>query len=470
MGAGEIQLLATGAHDSFIMGNPDTTFFKQVFKKHTNFAMEHIRVEFDNIASSTTNTKMVGYTKIKRFADLLSDMYLVFDLPNIYSTSDENFKWTDNLGQNIIDYVEILIDGELLDKQYGQWMNINSSTNYNDSRTVYHKMIGHNLPTNYNGVYSTTATPSINKRRLYIPFNFWFCKSPGVAIPLIALQSSEIQVKVHFNELNKLFTIGSLNKSPKKFYEDDTTGLTANELILRNNYTENTLFWKFVSGSTSNINIWTQHTHLECNYIYLEEAERRYFALQEHEYLIQQIQRREFTGLDVTAHLLEIDVTHPTSEIQWVFQRNDVDLYNQWNNYTNTLDNTLVYDSNTINKADIDAFDDGKNIMYNFKLIFNGRERFQTKDHHFFNLLQHYKYHTAIDIPDGIYTYSFANNPEKEQPTGSANFAGINKIEIQTLIKEKPLADTFNYNMYLYTKSYNIFRILGGMGRLVYAL
>ena len=247
---GEMQLIAYGSQDIYLTGNPTITFFKYIYKRHTNFASEYIRQDFEKIPNFNTENQTKVKCKINRNGDLISDIYLVYDLPDIYSgpkmkisnhnklqinNSDADyFRWINNLGENIINTVELLIDGQLIDSQYGIWMNIwNELTIDKSKRKSYDMMIGNNSmlnnPSLYNGPYQGKSTfdnnnnnkPTINANRLYIPLPFWFCNNPGSAIPLIALQYNELYVNIEFNKLNDLFTVGNPSVSPEAIFNSE---------------------------------------------------------------------------------------------------------------------------------------------------------------------------------------------------------------------------------------------------------
>ncbi len=469
MPGGNLELSAIGSQDIFLTGNPILTFFKVVYKRYTNFSMEYISKEFTKLPTFSTTSKTTVDVKIDRNGDLLSDIYLVYDLPNIYSTSDENFKWIDNLGSNIIYMVSIIIGGALIDHHYGIWLNIwNEITLSNTKKEYYTEMINSNTSFGYNGEYSTTQTPTFPAKRLYIPFEFWFCKNPGLALPLIALQRSEVIIKIEYEPLNNLFTIGSNDQSPLSFYNiTDTDSLSSGEINLLNNYNKENIFWKFINGTTSS-GLWNQRTYLEVNYIFLDEDERKHFALSNHEYLITQTNRRYYDGLDKSNYTLNLNLHHPTKELIWIAQRDDINQYNQWNNYSSSLTTSNVLDGNINNKTHSLAFDNGKNILYSARLIFDGNDRFAEKDINFFNLQQCYKYHSGSTVNKHIYLYSFSLNPEKIQPSGSCNMSAINKIELRLFSKEPFDSSLYKYNIQLFSTNYNIIRIMSGSSAIVF--
>ena len=581
---GEMQLIAYGSQDIYLTGNPSITFFKFVYKKHTNFASEYIRQDFIKSSSFNTNSRSKLKCKIDRNGDLIHDIYLVYDLPNIYSgpqteidnkdhdipfipsyigdISGEYFKWVNNLGENIIHKVDILIDGQILDEQYGIWLNIwNELTIPKSKRHAYDTMIGNisplNNPSLYYGNYNpndTSIIPTIPSRRLYIPLPFWFCRNPGLAIPLIALQYNEIFINVEFNQLNDLFTVGNPPISPDKIFDrnylnnfgnnsySNSFGINDNnvklgESLSKDGYSSFDLFWKFVNSSNQNSATWPQQTYLDVNYIFLDEDERRKYAQINHEYLITQVQTSHFILNNVSesikgsVNILNLLFQHPVKELIWVLRRNDAQHRNQWNNYTTSLydydfndsknnfqnnfrnpniglnshhlnriymqenyirgvangfdssgarANTCLdgyLDQNDYYSRNSDSFNQFNNIMYNAKLMFNGNDRFLSKDNVFFNYLQPFKYHTSTPSP-GVNVFSFALNPEDDQPSGTCNMSRIDLVQLEIAVrwlfhKNDSLCESVDinegYELYIFGVNYNILRILGGMGGLVFS-
>lgn len=475
-----MQLVAYGSENLYINGNPQITFFKTVFKRHTNFATEYISQEFKTLPTFSTNSNSISKVKIERNGDLLSDIYLVYDLPAIYSTEELGFKWVKNIGQAIIYSIEINIAGQKIDIQYGQWMNIWSELTVPPGKIDSYNNLTGNIsqlynPSIYYGSISETNIPTIPKTRLYIPIDFWFCTNPGLSIPLIALQYTEIEIVVEFNPLNNLFTIKDTNGTDVSI---NTFNSNSENKDIDPNFTNS--FWYFVNGGTTNTG-WTQNTYLEVNYVYLDDDERKHFALTSHEYLIKQVHQQKFDGLKDN-ETIELNIQHPVIEFMWVYQRDDAYLYNDWTNYTNILpnENMTTESSSTpiINRSDYNNFLSKKteifnnyyDIMYTAKFIFNGKDRFSEKDFTFFNKLIPYKCHSRSPNT-GIYVYSFAINPEEYQPSGSCNFSRINKAQLQTVLRNstKENGEFIYYNQYLYTINYNVLRIMGGIGSIVFA-
>ena len=525
MAGGLMQLVAYGAQDLYLSGNPQITFFKTIYRRHTNFSMEYIPQYYRVLPTFSTTQANKVTVKINRNADLIHDSYIVIDIPSIYSTSAEKFQWVENLGQNIIANVELLCNGVLIDKHYSEWLNIWAQLTIDRSkRRAYDEITGNvwemQFPVKYYGNYSTNTRPTISGRRLYIPLFFSFCINPGLSIPLIALQYTDIFINVEFRPLNQWFTMW-YGLNPEILYEYGKSGggptagipqfdsqlfnaiqaaglpeVTAAELVNSleaEGFGPLTYFWKFVNG-TQAPGIWSQNSYLFVNYIFLDEDERRRFAQSSHEYLITQVQYQLFGGIDGPV-LLEMKIQQPVKELIFTTARTDTYVVNQWNNYTNCLYFHSLYDVSFVKNAEyfkqqIDFFDnninpclpdaeeqfsvntnqydiDQKNILYYGKLLLNSNDRFDFRDSIFFNAMQPFKYHT--NSPDeGIYVYSFGITPEDFQPSGTCNFSRINRAQLQLGLRQTVNTD-IEYNVNLWAHNVNVFRIMGGIGSIVFS-
>lgn len=300
MGGGLIQLTAYGAQDVFLTGNPQITFFKAVYRRHTNFSIEQVRQEF----KSTVDFGNKVSCTISKQGDLLHRLLLQIDLPSVSITSTSNrFRWLNWIGHVLIKSVEIEIGGKKIDKHYGDWFHIwNSLTQSPGKKEGYANAVG-NVPklTQY------TLTGNTQAVQLYVPLQFWFCRNPGLALPLIALQYHEVQINIEFRSFAECsHTIG--------------TDITAPSL----------------------------NAELYADYIYLDTDERRRFAQANHEYLIEQVQRVT-KAVSSTTPQINLLFDHPVKELVWVVQPDDhttIDDVNtqvggpQYFNYTDRLDRT----------------------------------------------------------------------------------------------------------------------------------
>jgi hypothetical protein len=521
---GVIQLVAYGAEDLYLTGNPQMTYWKMVYKRHTNFAMEYIIQYFTGTLSVSTTENTIFTCKIDRNADLIHDMYLVFDLPNLYSNIDEPVAWVKNVGQNLIYSAEITFNGQRADIQYGIWMNIwNELTLPDDKRPAYDRMIG-NVPYMQQPLSISAAnTLVIPRTRLYIPLNFWFCRNSGLAIPLIALQSTFVYINIELNPLNNIFVVGFPQISPQQLFNPDyinsDVASAMNKQIYQNVINDgfgfNTLLQRYTYNifspiATSGVNLGTpipnQQLYLDVNYIYLDDEERRRFAQVEHEYLITQVQQRVYPGLHQGPNTIDFsDIQHPTRELMWILRRRDVQNNNDWNNYTldyrgkdlyeliallaNRFQEPTLSSLNVLNPTNVHAtqfflnylqenhmtaayasstyYTNYTNIMETAEILFNGNRRMEVKPEIFFSALQPYKYHTSTNKL-GIYVFSFAIDPEKDNPTGTCNFSRIQKSQMNLTIKNREIPT--EYDMYFYAVNYNVLRITGGIGGTVFSM
>jgi hypothetical protein len=302
MGGGLIQLTAYGAQDVFLTGNPQITFFKSVYRRHTNFAIDQVKQDF----KSTVDFGNKVSCTISKHGDLLHRLLLQIDLPSVSlsSTARANrFRWLNWVGHTLIKSVEIEIGGKKIDKHYGDWFHIwNSLTQSPGKKEGYANAVG-NVPklTQY------TLTGTTEAVQLYVPLQFWFCRNPGLALPLIALQYHEVQINIEFRTFAECsHTIGA-----------DITAPSLN-------------------------------AELYADYIYLDTDERRRFAQASHEYLIEQVQRVTKAVSSTTAQV-NLLFDHPIKELIWVVQPDDhttVGAVNtqvggpQYFNYTDRLDRT----------------------------------------------------------------------------------------------------------------------------------
>ncbi len=506
MPGGIMQLTFMGAQDLYITGNPTMTFFKAVYRRNTMFGTEYITVPFDQIPTFTPTQMTKATCKIGRNGDLLYDTYLTYDLPAIYTNNLIPFSWVEEVGTKIIQEVTIRIDGSILDTQRGDFMKIYSDLTLPVSKKVqFLKCIG-GEPYMYNSSQNLSnnideQTIAINARRLYIPFLFWYCLNSGLALPLIALQYNELYIDVIFSPLNELIKIGNPPVSPKRLfgdYENSEFNINIRNYLMSLGYDQTNVFYYFTQNN------WQSNSNLLCNYIYLGDDERKMFAQTSHEYLITQTQFNLFQGLKAGPNYLETTFMHPVKEVFWVLTRDNLDLSNNWYNFT-ALETHKSFEfwqsqlpfynyteyykpelsyitqnfTNYINSVKAQSvykltgeqaqtyFGNFYSIMKSAQPVFNNNDRMEIEDHAFFENLQVYKYHSGWTSP-GVYVLSFSLNPEDFQPSGSQNFSRLDYQEFRINIFDTfPIEDRFN--CYFFAINYNVLRIIGGMGSTVFA-
>ena len=420
MGGGLLQLVAYGAQDVYLTGNPQITFFKVVYRRHTNFAIEAIQQTFNGNPGygNTVNCQ------ISRNGDLINRMYLQVEVPKIANSGTD--KYVNYLGLRLLKSVVIEIGGQQIDKHYSDWMYIwNELSLPVGKRHAYNKMVGAN-----------TAETSIDtSTTLYVPLEFWFCRNVGLALPLIALQYHEVKVKIEFDTKHNCTTTSAGLQG----------GILANIPDLKD------------------ISLWV-------DYIFLDTDERRRFAQLSHEYLIEQLQ---FTGtetLGTGSTRVKLNFNHPCKELVWVAKLRAPTYRNaRWYDYT---DMDPDDDLTSVETPDL-----AKNPFEDAILQLNGNDRFAVRKGSYFNLVQPYQHHTNVSANPGINVYSFALKPEDHQPSGTLNMSRIdtatlmvNTVSKTQVQKDRGSDDNADYSgINIYAVNYNVLRILSGMGGLAYS-
>jgi hypothetical protein len=437
MGGGLLQLVAYGAQDVYLTGNPQITFFKVVYRRHTNFALEAIQQTFNG----TPGYGQRVTCQISRNGDLIHRIYLAIDLGA--TNTDILCKF---YGLRLINYVEIEIGGQKIDKHYSHWMYIwNELSLPICKRNGYFDMVGA-----IGGPVSGGTVGSMINQFLYIPLEFWFCRNVGLALPLIALQYHEVKINLNFE-----------------------TAVNC-------------------KGSSTNITT-AFNASLWVDYIFLDTDERRRFAQLSHEYLIEQLQ---FTGQEaVISNNIKpkLNFNHPVKELIWFVTRNDTD-NNNWMNYTTNAPDSvspyptgfskgLVYGApgtTSVNFTDnsetrireklYPQTNSANNHIAQAKLVLNGNDRFATRNGSYFNLVQPFQHHHNTPGNAGINVYSFALKPEEHQPSGTLNMSRIDTAVLNlTMNSGVNYTSTSTYSLYVYAVNYNVLRILSGMGGLAYS-
>lgn len=461
-GGGLMQLVAYGAQDVYLTGNPQITFFKVVYRRHTNFAMESIENPFNgapNFGKKVTCT-------IQRNGDLIYRMYLQATLPQVQlqpsDGSGAQFRWLNWIGHNIIEYVEIEIGGQRIDKQYGQWLHIwNELTQEPGKQAGYAKMVG-NVPELTNLLYqggstcdndcyggepltSEVITSCAPMYTLYIPLQFWFCRNPGLALPLIALQYHEVRINLEFNTLNNLCWDFSNTADPHAIRNRvGQCGLAAASLYI--------------------------------DYIYLDTDERRKFAQVSHEYLIDVLQFTGGESITSSANKLKLNFNHPCKELIWVVQRDsfvscDDNIINCWKgqqpfNFSDWWDRSCLESGYSVTRVEGMA---GKNPTITALLQLNGHDRFSVRDGNYFNWVQPYQHHTNIPAV-GINVYSFALQPEQHQPSGTCNLSRIDNTTLLLTVSNNAVGTDKSSTVYVYATNYNVLRIMSGINSVIQTL
>ncbi len=432
MGGGLIQLVAYGAQDVYLTGNPQITFFKVAYRRHTNFAIEAIEQNFNGTPGYGSRVTC----QISRNGDLINRMYLQVSVPN---TTGTDFYYN-YYGLRLINYVEIEIGGQKIDKHYSHWLYV-----WNELSLPLSKRRG------YNEMVGAYGGKDLGSNTLYIPLEFWFCRNVGLALPLIALQYHEVKINIEFETASNMIDTGA-NYSDRAFNIYDSTYAQGSAVTTGKTNAVGDLPQNLSTKiSLTSAALWV-------DYIFLDTDERRRFAQLSHEYLIEQLQ---FTGADTvtgnTANSMKtirMNFNHPCKELIWVVKPDaaatNVVANPYWNNFTDrNADNQYVLGRNPVTLA---------------KIQLNGNDRFAERKGSYFSLVQPYQHHeyTPNLFNNGINVYSFAIKPEDHQPSGTLNMSRIDTAVLS-------VSSSVNGTIYIYTVNYNVLRILSGMGGLAYS-
>jgi hypothetical protein len=542
-----MQLVAYGAQDVYLTGNPQITFWKVTYRRHTNFAMESIEQTFNGQADFGRRVQCT----VSRNGDLAYRTYLQVTLPEINqsdaaSNAEGNYaRWLDCPGEQMISMVEVEIGGQRIDRQYGDWMHIwNQLTLTSEQEEGFHKMIGNTTQLTFltDPNFADVATAcsaadvpnavcaprrALPETTLYIPLEFWFCRNPGLALPLIALQYHEVKINIELRPMDEcLWAVKGLDSAAGPEIGKHTDSYQKS----------------LVAAS------------LYVDYVFLDTDERRRMAQNPHEYLIEQLQFTGDESIGSSSNKVKLNFNHPCKELIWVVQPDanvsycdsfednqalNMALGAQPFNYTDALDalpnsirafssskqleddvnagggaaggatNDAVINGNGLFNdvtagsqgiTDAAAVDDlsmafgagsvnngvsdagafvlcetsrklhcwGENPVVTAKLQLNGQDRFSEREGTYFDLVQPFQHHTRH--PDtGINVYSFALRPEEHQPSGTCNFSRIDNATLQLVVSAAAIGSANTAKVRVYATNYNVLRVMSGMGGLAYS-
>jgi hypothetical protein len=479
MGGGLLQLVAYGAQDAYLTGNPQITFWKGLYKRHTNFAMEPFRVNFSGQAQwGTKQTAIIG-----RHADLLYSTYLQVELPRLNQGAGVNgalegalpYAWNneqDSLGFNLIDRVELDIGGQIIDRLYGEWLYLWSELSKNADQRV--KLIGllsepcdeENGPSFLKfGRGCGLDGRQLKSNILYIPLEFFFTKNPGAALPLISLQYHEVKINIYWNDASLI--AGNFN---------NTNVTLANGV--------NVPGAKVLPGISTIPQPLNAAIYID--YIYLDTEERRRMAQASHEYLIEQVQFNEEKGIVSAMNRIDLTFNHPVKELVWVVQPS---FYRDCRLATGSGYQPNGALTGTQSAYRLTPFTYNIDPVYEQWIQINGQDRLDRRFGDYYSKVQAYQHHSGVSPGLGVYTYSFALKPEEHQPSGSCNFS---RIDTATIVMNMAgntdsngglLAppgnlgapafafnpDFNNWDVRVYAVNYNILRVMSGMAGLAYS-
>lgn len=523
MTGGLIQLVAVGVQDIFLTRDPQITFFKMVYRRHTNFSVEPIKQFFIHKPDFGKRATCI----VSKNGDLIGKTMLVVELPQIKEFVTETgtdpitkFAWVRKLGFALIKQVEIEIGGQVIDRHYGEWLNIWSELTDRKDNGRIDKLIG-NIPELYNFSNGKDGTT------LYIPLQFWFCRSYGLALPIVSLQYTEVKINLELNEYDKchlitpthyieleddfinfnqfdyiqqdlssndmrfgLFTHFDIETKRMYYMKISSKNFEANNIAPNSKLRNNADFpWNIVDDPNNkyrivdlnngawaypkigtpdsptkpfihlfqdNRNVNIRDCYLIIDYIYVDEEERIRFADTKHDYLIEQLQYTGEKTFDSPNNKINVDFLQPSKFVVWVAQLAYLQDTNNNDHFNYTFDYRYDASGNLL----------GESLMVDETLVLNSNERISKRDWAYFNYAQPYQ-HFSYDVNEGINVYSFSIFPEKVYPSGTCNMSQIDNSSI-TFTTEPSVTTQNKAKLRAYSLGYNIYRIVNGLGGLVF--
>ena len=554
MPGGLLNIVAYGNQNVYLNGNPSKTFFKTTYKKYTNFGLQKFRIDFDGLRNLRMSEPSKFTFRMKRYAELLLDTYLVVQLPTIWSPiyppqdcsgnwAPYEFKWIDNLGTQMIQEVEIVVGGQTLNRYSGAYLLAMVQRDFStEKKALYDKMTGNipelNDPGNvgprvnvYPNAYYTTnqvgPEPSIRARKLYIPINFWFTLAAKMAFPLVALQYNELEINITIRPVQELIVIRDVTDEQNNYPYIQPTFNESLQQFYRFIQPPPDISLNTMSYQDKRTN-WNADVHLISTYGFLSEEESKVFATQEQKYLFKSVYDWNFFNVTGSQRVKLENTMGMVSSWMWTFQRTDINLRNEWSNYTNWPYRYLpqevefadpsgnwVLNCNPITLAGIGpgynpstgthtgyfttgifAPQNQREILLQLGILLDGKYRENVLDAGVYNYAEKYV-RTSGNAPDGLYNYSFAinNDPFDFQPSGAMNMSKFREIQLEFTTYSPPLDPLaqvyticdpssgeiigvnkptwriydYNYNMTVFEERYNILTFVGGNCGLTYA-
>lgn len=412
-----LQLIAKGAQDKELTSNPQMSYFKSVFKRYTNFAQTSVEVPLMGDTSFGGLCRAV----IPRVGDLLTDAYISIELPAVTVSGPgtdgltPTVRWASKLGHALLEYVEVSIGNEVIVRHTGEYLELLTQLTMRDEqKKLYNNMIGQK------GTLINDM-PELEPQFLYVPLQFWWCRRSGLGLPICALSIHDIEIRIKLKkEDSLLLTFDAQNK--------------------------------ISVGRLENISIF-------CEYVHLDDFERKKFCSKEHEYLIEQVQYSGVSDIGgARGNSVDVEFNHPVKELIWTGQRLTC-LQSQFvlnSDGFPDYNQPFIYGSSSTPGESL-------NMFATFLLQANGNELIK-RESNYFNLYLPWKHHS--NSPDvGVYMYSFALEPEKYQPSGTMNFSELDSFCIKVEFNDEA---TLPCVLKVYGRNYNVLEIRGGQGALRY--
>jgi hypothetical protein len=524
-GGGLFSLVAYGAQNVLLSGNPDFTYFYKTYKKYAHFAEESVTFSMDGPQDLSYDQPIQVRFKIQRIADLVRDIYFVFNLPDIYCkyiedlssahrTAQYNFSWTKFIGCNIIQNIGMFIGGQKIQEFNGDYMINKAQTDLIETEYAKWQRLVGNIPEIYdpaNGLYAGGSTgtgyplvfnnngpggslydppninrPSISGRQIQVPLPFWFSETTYESLPLIALQYHECEIQITLRPINQLYTILDANGfqvAPGFQYHESPVPLQPQNVYYTavSDISDITInnFLTDIGTPKPLLNTWPLQPRIQLTYVYLTDDERTQFSSEPLQYLVRQVTPYYFEGLTVR-QFAELDTHNPIERIFIVSRRSDSIQYrNQIDNYTNWV-NPLKppfipagggwpANVNLLQATGVQVLNGQRSILRTLAILGDGNLLQEEKPITYYTQVAPWKYAKGNPDPE-LVIYPFGLTSPTIQPDGSVNSSRIRVFQLDLNVYPLPPNTFYTYNIAIYVESLNWVNITGGMGGLKYAL
>jgi hypothetical protein len=411
MASGRVEIAYTGIQDTFLTGEPQFTYFQRVYKQHTKFAIEVMDTPIDG----TLNFGQNLVATIPRMGDMIRTIYLRVLLSNVYSaaavSTSSNVGYTDSIGNALIEYADLIIGGQTIQRINGEFMEIYSDMWVSDSQQASMKAL---VGTNYSLNALTSATGGPNTSLYIIPLPFYFYKDDSMAIPLSAITFQEVQVRIQLRPLSQLIV-------PAQYAPGNYPGDAIANIL---------------------------QMSVPVEFIFLSTPELNYIKTRQLDYAITQVQQNKQTiNSGNTFTQMQLTFINPVRELYMVIQTSNALTNNDLFSYSNIYQGTPV------------------DILRNISLTFNNETRINSEIANYLYLrrAQPLNFHTRSPTRY-IYSYSFSLFPENSEPSGQTNMSRI----INKLLNVNINSQEFNVEVRVYARSYNILRIRNGLAGVIF--
>jgi hypothetical protein len=537
MAGGLLNLVSVGNANIILTGNPSKTFFRVTYSKYTNFGLQKFRIDFDG-SRDLRLTEPSKYTfRMKRYADLLMDTYVCINLPDIWSPiyppsadtsgnwSPYEFKWIENLGAQMISEIEIQCGSVTLQRYSGEYIMAIVERDFNGTKKdLFYKMSGNvpelNDPANnpdrvrappyYTNAYPSAvytsaqggAEPSIRGRTLYVPIQAWFTMDSRCAFPMVCLQYNELIINVTLRPIQELFQVRDVFDASNGYPYVQPDFNQDRFQMYRFLQTPPDVDISSINYSNQ-VKTWNADVYMLSTYCFLSNEEQQLFAAQDQVYLVKDIFEYNYLNITGSSKVKLESSSGMVSNWMFYLQRNDVQLRNEWSNYTNwayegVIPQNIIIDQNS------DLFSSGDFSFYNHKpiletmgILLDGDYRENTFPRGIYDYVEKYT-RTSGTAKEGLYCYNFCLNSSSSeyQPSGAMNMSKFKNIELELTTYLPPIDAegskynvicdangqplsvstkpgwafyVYNYNIHIFEERYNVLSFIGGNCGLMYA-